>query len=273
VSAIDRTAVLERLRAEVARRRPLLVAGVGTGLTARSAISGGADVVIAYHSAPIRLAGLPSIAGLMPFANANALVREIGPAIVRAAGGHPVLATACAADPATSQPALLAELRGLGFCGVLAAPTATLIDGAFRAELERAGLGFGAEVALVRCAREADLVACAYATDPAEAGALVAAGADVVIAHLGVTHGGTGTRLDLTSPRRPTASAPWRARRPGPRAAPLPRRTAQQPGRAPPGARRMRRHRGLLRRVHPREGPIERTITQTASAFKDCRSR
>jgi predicted TIM-barrel enzyme len=184
---VTRTQILARLRREIDAGRPLVVAGVGTGLSARSALDGGADLVVAYHSAPFRLAGLPSIAGLMPFASANAIVREIGGPILRTARGAPVLATACAADPATEHPQLAAELRDRGFAGLMTAPTATLIDGSLREELERAELGFDAELALIRVARELDLLTCAYATTPGEALAAADAGADLVVAHLGVT--------------------------------------------------------------------------------------
>lgn len=187
---MTRAAVLSALEGERAAGRPLLVAGVGTGLTARSALAGGADLLVAYHSAPFRLAGVPSVAGLMPFANANAMVAEIAGPVLRAAGDAPVLATACAGDPATAPVALVERLRAQGFAGVMTAPTVTLIDGGLRAEIEAAGLGFDAELALLRAARAAGLVACAYATTPDEARAVAGAGADVVVAHLGITGGG-----------------------------------------------------------------------------------
>jgi predicted TIM-barrel enzyme len=184
---MTRDAVLDRVRREIERGRPIVAAGVGAGLSAGSAVAGGADLVVAYHSAPFRLAGLASIAGLMPFANANAMVRDIAGPILRAAASVPVLATACAADPTIDNADLVTEIRDRGFAGVMTAPTATLIDGALRAELEQAGFGFEAELALIRHARMLELVACAYATNPDEAVAAVDAGADIVIAHLGVT--------------------------------------------------------------------------------------
>jgi predicted TIM-barrel enzyme len=180
---VSRERVLAALRAEVAAGRPLVVAGVGTGLTARAALDGGADLLVAYHSAPLRLAGLPSIAGMLPVARANDLVDEIAGPILRAAAGAPVLATAHAADATTDAEAL----RARGFAGVMTAPTAALAEGELRAELEAAGLGFGAELALIGAARALGLVACAYATTPEEARAAAAAGADLVVAHLGVT--------------------------------------------------------------------------------------
>jgi predicted TIM-barrel enzyme len=194
---VNRATVLARLRREIEAGRPLVVAGVGTGITARSALDGGADLVVAYHSAPLRLAGLPSIAGLMPFASANALVSEIAGPILRATRGAPVLATACAADPATDPAELAAKLRDAGFAGVMTAPTATLIDGALREQVEQAGLGFGAELQLIRVASQLDLLTCAYATAPDEASAAGDAGADLVVAHMGVTAGAaTSEALD-----------------------------------------------------------------------------
>lgn len=180
---MSRARVLAALRAEMAAGRPLVMAGVGTGLTARAALDGGADLLVANHSAPLRLAGLPSIAGMLPVARANDLVREIAGPILRAAAGAPVLATAHAADPGTD----LGALHARGFAGVMTAPTATLADGALRTELEEAGVGFGAELALIEAARTLGLVTCAYATTPEEARAAAAAGADLVVAHLGVT--------------------------------------------------------------------------------------
>jgi predicted TIM-barrel enzyme len=191
---MSRTRVLAALHAEVAASRPLVVAGVGTGLTARAALDGGADLLVAYHSAPLRLAGLPSIAGMLPVARANDLVDEIAGPILRAAAGAPVLATAHAADPATD----LQALHARGFVGVMTAPTATLADGELRGQLEAAGLGFGAELALIEAARTLDLVTCMYATTPEEARAAADAGADLIVAHLGVTGAAVGaahTRL------------------------------------------------------------------------------
>jgi predicted TIM-barrel enzyme len=185
---VTRDAVLDRLQREIALGRPIVAAGVGAGLSARSAAAGGADLIVAYHSAPFRLAGVASIAGLMPFANANEVVRDIAGPILRAAADVPVLATACAADPTIDHADLLAEIRDRGFAGVMTAPTATLVDGALRDELDQAGFGFAAELALIRRAHALELVACAYATNPDEAVAAADAGADVVVAHLGVTH-------------------------------------------------------------------------------------
>jgi predicted TIM-barrel enzyme len=202
--------VLGRLASERAAGRPLVVAGVGTGLTARSALEGGADLVVAYHSASFRLAGLPSIAGLMPFANANALVREMAPSVLAGIGDGPALATVCAADPTIDLPLLLDELAALGFVGVMNAPTAVLFDGALRAELEQAGLGFGAELKLSRLARERDLVGCMYASNADEAAALARAGADIVVAHLGVTRADGGDLAPLLARLRAITSAAGR---------------------------------------------------------------
>jgi predicted TIM-barrel enzyme len=182
-----RAAVLDRLASERTAGRPVVVAGIGTGLTARSALEGGADLVVAYHSAPFRFAGRSSIAGLMPFGNANAMVREMAHGVLSALEDSPALATVCAADPTVDTGALLGELAGLGFAGVMNAPTAVLIDGALREELEHAGLGFGAELELIGLARARELVTCAYASSAEDAAALAKAGADIVVAHLGVT--------------------------------------------------------------------------------------
>jgi len=179
--------VLGELRAVARRGEPIIAAGVGLGLTARSALQGGADLIVAYHSAPFRLAGVPSLAGLMPFSNANAMVRELAPPLLAAMPGAPALATACAADPFLDHDTLLLGLQQLGFAGVLNAPTATLLDGDHRRQLEEAGMGFASELELIRSARRLDLVSCAYITTPDEAAACAAGGADLLIAHLGIT--------------------------------------------------------------------------------------
>jgi predicted TIM-barrel enzyme len=183
-----RAAMLEALHAQIAHRKPIVGAGVGTALTAKAAIAGGADFVVAYHSAPLRLSALPSITGLLPLASANELVLEIAPGILTArADGHPIVATVYAADGLRSVPTFLSHLADLGVTGILNAPTVGLIDGRYRRQLEEAGFGYEREVALISHARQLDLLACAYVFDPEQAQTMSAADADILIAHLGET--------------------------------------------------------------------------------------
>jgi predicted TIM-barrel enzyme len=179
---------LRHFRSELACGAALIGAGVGSGLTARAALDGGADFLVAYHSATLRLAGLPSVAGLLPIGDANKYVLDMATPILTAADEtRPVLATVYAADPLRPLATHLDALAALGFAGILNAPTAGLIDGNFRRQLEAAHLGFTREIALMREAHAADLLTAAYVFDAEQARTLVDAGVDVLIIHLGET--------------------------------------------------------------------------------------
>ena len=188
---MTRQEALERLRAEVAEGRPIIGAGAGTGLSAKCAEAGGADLIIIYNSGRYRMAGRGSLAGLLPYGDANAIVVEMAAEVLPIVKQTPVLAGVCGTDPFRIMPVFLRQLRDLGFSGIQNFPTVGLIDGTFRANLEETGMGYGLEVELVRAARELDLLTAPYVFTPEDARAMAAAGADVLVPHMGLTTSGT----------------------------------------------------------------------------------
>ncbi|CAN5226163.1 phosphoenolpyruvate hydrolase family protein [soil metagenome] len=188
---MTRQEALERLRAEVAQGRPIIGAGAGTGLSAKCAEAGGADLIIIYNSGRYRMAGRGSLAGLLPYGDANAIVVEMAAEVLPIVGQTPVLAGVCGTDPFRLMPVFLRQLRDMGFSGIQNFPTVGLIDGTFRANLEETGMGYGLEVELVRAARELDLLTAPYVFTPEDARAMAAAGADVLVPHMGLTTSGT----------------------------------------------------------------------------------
>jgi predicted TIM-barrel enzyme len=186
-----RQEALERLRAEVTKGRPIIGAGAGTGLSAKCAEAGGADLIIIYNSGRYRMAGRGSLAGLLPYGDANAIVVEMAAEVLPIVKQTPVLAGVCGTDPFRIMPVFLRQLRDLGFSGIQNFPTVGLIDGTFRANLEETGMGYGLEVELVRAARELDLLTAPYVFTPDDARAMAEAGADVLVPHMGLTTSGT----------------------------------------------------------------------------------
>jgi predicted TIM-barrel enzyme len=189
--AESRAVILERLRAKVADGRPIIGGGAGTGLSAKCEEAGGIDLIVIYNSGRFRMAGRGSLAGLMPYGNANAIVREMAHEVLTAVSHTPVLAGVCATDPFMIPHVFLAELKALGFAGVQNFPTVGLIDGTFRANLEETGMGFDREIECIGMAHEMDLLTTPYAFDPDQARRLAAVGADVLVAHMGLTTSGT----------------------------------------------------------------------------------
>jgi predicted TIM-barrel enzyme len=185
-----RAEILGRFRAKVARGEPIVGAGAGTGLSAKCAEAGGVDLIVVYNSGRFRMAGRGSLAGMLAFGNANQIVREMAPEVLTAVRHTPVLAGVCGTDPFLLRERALCELRDLGFAGVQNFPTVGLIDGRFRENLEETGLGFGLEVDLVAEAHAMGLLTTPYAFNPSEARLMAEAGADVVVAHMGLTTGG-----------------------------------------------------------------------------------
>jgi predicted TIM-barrel enzyme len=188
---MTRQEALERLRAEVTQGRPIIGAGAGTGLSAKCAEAGGADLIIIYNSGRYRMAGRGSLAGLLPYGDANAIVVEMAAEVLPIVRETPVLAGVCGTDPFRIMPVFLRQLRDLGFSGIQNFPTVGLIDGTFRANLEETGMGYGLEVELVRAARELDLLTAPYVFTPDDARAMAEAGADVLVPHMGLTTSGT----------------------------------------------------------------------------------
>jgi predicted TIM-barrel enzyme len=188
---VTREEALARLRAEVAAGRPVIGAGAGTGLSAKCAEAGGADLIIIYNSGRYRMAGRGSLSGLLPYGDANAIVVDMAREVLPVVAGTPVLAGVCGTDPFRLMDVFLDELIRIGFSGVQNFPTVGLFDGTFRQNLEETGMGFGLEVDMVRRAREKGLVTAPYAFTVEEAVAMADAGADVLVPHMGLTTGGT----------------------------------------------------------------------------------
>ena len=186
-----RTAVLARLRAKVDARKPIIGGGAGTGISAKSEEAGGIDLLIVYNSGRYRMAGRGSTAGLMPYGNANQIVKEMAFEVLPVVKHTPVLAGVCGTDPFMMPKLFLRELRELGYAGIQNFPTVGLIEGELRATLEETGMGYGLEVDCVRLAREMDMLTTPYAFNPQEAIDMTTAGADIVVAHMGCTIGGT----------------------------------------------------------------------------------
>ncbi len=188
----SRTEVVDRLRAETAAGQAIVGAGAGTGISAKFAEAGGADLIIIYNSGRFRMAGHGSLAGLLAFGDANAIVKEMGEREVLPVVRHtPVIAGVMGTDPMRQMPYLLRELDALGFSGINNFPTVGLTDGRFRLELERTGMGFGKEVDMICLAHQMGFFTAVYVFDTDESRAMAEAGADCVIAHLGLTVGGS----------------------------------------------------------------------------------
>jgi len=196
---MDRSACLERWRAASAAGVPVLGAGAGTGISAKCAEIAGADLIIIYNSGRYRMAGRGSLAGLMPYGDANAIVLEMAAEVLPIVRRTPVLAGVCGTDPFRVMDRFLRDLKELGFAGVQNFPTVGLIDGQFRENLEETGMGFGEEVEMIARAHDLDLITCPYVFDPDEAMAMAKAGADLLIAHMGLTtKGSIGAKTAIT---------------------------------------------------------------------------
>jgi predicted TIM-barrel enzyme len=182
-----RKEILDRFRKKVADGRPLIGGGAGTGLSAKCAEAGGIDLIIIYNSGRFRMAGRGSLAGLMPYGDANAVVMEMAREVLPVVERTPVLAGVCATDPFRSMRRFLAEVRATGFAGVQNFPTVGLIDGAFRQGLEETGMGYDKEVEMIALARDMDLLTCPYVHNESEAKAMAGAGADILVPHMGLT--------------------------------------------------------------------------------------
>ncbi len=187
---MTREAILTNLRQAASTGRALLGAGAGTGLSAKAAEAGGADLIIIYNSGRYRMAGRGSLAGLMPYGDANAIVMDMAREVLPVVEQTPVLAGVCGTDPFRSMSRFLRQVMSTGFAGVQNFPTVGLIDGRYRANLEETGMGYGLEVAMIGVAHELGLVTTPYVFDAAQAEMMARAGADILVAHMGLTAGG-----------------------------------------------------------------------------------
>jgi predicted TIM-barrel enzyme len=190
MARIERSAILAKFRDLIARGVPIIGGGAGTGLSAKCEEAGGIDLIVIYNSGRYRMAGRGSAAGLLAYGNANQIVKEMAVEVLPVVKHTPVLAGVNGTDPFVLMPLFLAELRDMGFSGVQNFPTIGLFDGTMRASFEETGMGYGLEVDMIRQAHELDLLTTPYVFNPAEAAAMTGAGADIVVAHMGVTTGG-----------------------------------------------------------------------------------
>jgi predicted TIM-barrel enzyme len=188
---IARDEALRRLRQSVADGKPIIGAGAGTGISAKFAERGGVDLIIIYNSGRYRMAGRGSLAGLMPYGDANAIVVDMAGEVLPVVEDTMVLAGVCGTDPFRLMPVLLKQLKDLGFDGVQNFPTVGLFDGLMRSNLEETGMGYALEVEMVREARKLDMLTCPYVFNPEEARAMAEAGADVLVPHMGLTTKGS----------------------------------------------------------------------------------
>ena len=195
----ERAEIVERLRAEVAAGRPIIGGGAGTGLSAKCEEAGGIDLIVIYNSGRYRMAGRGSLAGLLAYGNANDVVLEMAKEVLPVVHDTPVIAGVNGTDPFMLREPFLKRLREVGFSGVQNFPTVGLIDGTFRANLEETDMGFDREVDTIAAAHRLDLLTTPYVFDPDQAEAMAHAGADVLVAHMGLTTGGQiGARTALT---------------------------------------------------------------------------
>ena len=196
---IPRDEILARLRAQIAAGRPIIGGGAGIGLSAKCAELGGIDLIIIYNSGRFRMAGRGSLSGMMPYGDANQIVMDMAREVLPIVEHTPVLAGICGTDPFRVMKRFLLDVRDAGFSGVQNFPTVGLIDGQFRQNLEETGMGFDKEVEMIATASDLGLLTCPYVFTEHEAEAMAAAGADVLIPHMGLTtKGSIGAKTAMT---------------------------------------------------------------------------
>jgi predicted TIM-barrel enzyme len=199
MALFSRDEILSRLRTKVAAGKPIVGGGAGTGISAKLSEAGGIDLLVIYNSGRFRMGGRGSLAGLMPYGDANAIVLDMAREVIPVVKHTPVVAGVCGTDPFRIMKLLLRDIDAAGFSGVQNFPTVGLIDGVFRANLEETGMGFGLEVDMIRTAHEMGMLTTPYAFNPDDATALAKAGADILIPHVGLTtKGSIGAATALT---------------------------------------------------------------------------
>ncbi|MHC4165766.1 MAG: phosphoenolpyruvate hydrolase family protein [Planctomycetota bacterium] len=202
--SFTRQQVLLRLRRRIEDGVPIIGGGAGNGISAKCQQAGGVDLLIIYNSGRFRMNGRGSLAGCMPYGDANGIVMEMAGEVLTIARDTPVLAGVCGTDPTRLMDVFLRQVRDAGFSGVQNFPTVGLCDGQFRANLEETGMGYALEVDMIRQARELDIFTTPYAFNPEEAKLMAEAGADVVVAHMGLTtKGAIGASTALTLEQSP----------------------------------------------------------------------
>lgn len=184
---IPKDEALKRLREQIEAGKPIIGAGAGTGISAKCAEAGGVDIIIIYNSGRFRMAGRGSLAGLLPYGDANAILMEMAHEVLPVVKNTPVLAGVCGTDPFRLMDVFLKEVIEAGFSGVQNFPTVGLIDGVYRQNLEETGMGYPLEVEMIRKANEMGLLTCPYVFTEEDAAAMAEAGADVLVPHMGLT--------------------------------------------------------------------------------------
>jgi len=187
----QRSALLDKFKAMVARGEPIVGGGAGTGLSAKCQEAGGIDLIVIYNSGRYRMAGRGSLAGLLAYGDANQIVVEMAAEVLPVVKRTPVLAGVNGTDPFRLMDVFLDQLKSMGFAGVQNFPTVGIIDGTFRANLEETGMSYGLEVDMIAAAHAKDLLTTPYVFSADEAAAMAKAGADIVVCHLGLTTGGS----------------------------------------------------------------------------------
>jgi predicted TIM-barrel enzyme len=187
----ERTQLVEKYRGMIARGEPIIGGGAGTGLSAKCEEAGGIDLIVIYNSGRYRMAGRGSLAGLMPYGDANQIVVEMGNEVLPVVKNTPVLAGVCGTDPFRLMDVFLDQLKVMGFSGVQNFPTVGLFDGTIRANLEETGMGYGLEVDMIGKARAKDMLTTPYVFSEDNARDMAKAGADIIVCHLGLTTGGS----------------------------------------------------------------------------------
>jgi len=186
-----RSEILHRFREKIAAGRPIIGGGAGTGISAKFEEAGGIDLIVIYNSGRFRMAGHGSLAGLMPYGDANAIVMDMAADVLPVVKKTPVLAGVCGTDPMRLMDRFLEQVRAAGFAGVQNFPTVGLIDGTMRANLEETNMGYDREVDMIRLAHQIDLLTTPYVFNADEAVRMTEAGADVLVAHMGLTTSGS----------------------------------------------------------------------------------
>lgn len=199
MNTMTRKEIMAKFKEEVKNGKILVGVGAGTGITAKSSEAGGADMLIIYNSGRYRMAGRGSLAGLLSYGDANQIVVEMGSEVLPVVKNTPVLAGVCGTDPFRVMDVYLKQLKDQGFNGVQNFPTVGLIDGVFRQNLEETGMGYELEVEMIRKAHKLDMLTTPYVFDEKQAKAMAEAGADILVAHMGLTTKGTiGAKTSLT---------------------------------------------------------------------------
>ncbi len=209
---LSRSELMKKYRQMRDRGEPVIGGGAGTGLSAKCEEAGGIDLIVIYNSGRYRMAGRGSLAGLMPYGDANGVVMEMAGEVLPVVKNTPVLAGVCASDPFRIMDKFLDDIKATGFSGVQNFPTVGLIDGNFRANLEETGMSYQLEVDMVALAVKKDLLTTPYVFSERDATAMATAGADIIVCHLGLTTGGSiGAETALTLNQCPALVDKWAA--------------------------------------------------------------